>query len=94
MREEFNWREKLKLNRKVKQKCKSFHENGYKTVKETDLWGYLLDYRWPRLESLTINEKIKDISAVTFNEFFDYQRIKAQTKAPNLFDWENMEDLL
>ena len=88
------WQEKLFLNKFVRHKCKEFHKSGYLTVNEEDLWCYLQDYRWKHTSKLTFSEKKKEIDEILFNDYFDYQRIQAQTKAPQEFDWDDMTDIL
>ncbi|MBP1042960.1 hypothetical protein I6N95_18255 [Vagococcus sp. BWB3-3] len=89
-----SWKDKLFLNKSVKTKCKEFHENGYSSVQELDLWEYLVTYRWVKNDGLTLSEKKQDVLTVTFNDFFDFQRIKAQTRDVKRFDWNDIEDIL
>ncbi|WP_314064656.1 post-transcriptional regulator [uncultured Vagococcus sp.] len=89
-----SWKDKLFLNKTVKAKCREFHENGYPSVQELDMWEYLITYRWVRNDDLALSEKKQDVSNVTFNDFFDFQRIKAQTRDVKRFDWNDIQDLL
>lgn len=89
-----SWKDKLFLNKAVKSKCKEFHENGYLSVQELDVWEYLITYRWVKSGVLTLSEKKQDVLTVTTNDFFDFQRIKAQTRDVKGFDWNDIQDLL
>lgn len=94
MEDNRSWKDKLFLNKAVKSKCNEFHENGYQSVQELDMWEYLITYRWVKNDGLTLAEKKQDVFLLTFNDFFDFQRIKAQTRDVRRFDWDDIQDLL
>lgn len=87
-------KKKIRLKRLVKNKCREFEKSGYQKVKEEDFWQYLLDYRWKKQGISEYQLLKKDIKMIASNDFFDYQVIKAQTMDSQLFNWDNIDDLL
>ncbi|WP_086350094.1 post-transcriptional regulator [Candidatus Enterococcus clewellii] len=92
--QKLSWHQKVLLSKEIKQKCRSFQDNGYRGVNETELLNYLLLYRWKNQQRLSIKECKRDILHIKPNEFFDYQQLVAQTSPFQWNDWKDIEDLL
>nr|WP_245186948.1 post-transcriptional regulator [Enterococcus larvae] len=92
--QKLSWHQKVLLSKEIKLKCRSFQENGYQGVSETELLDYLLLYRWKNRQRLSIKECKSDILHIEPNDFFDYQQLVAQTSPFQLRDWTDIKDLL
>lgn len=92
--QKLSWHQKVLLSKEIKMKCRSFQENGYQGVNESELLDYLLLYRWKNRQRLSIKECKRDILHIEPNDFFDYQQLVAQTSPFQLNDWTDIKDLL
>lgn len=90
MENKFNITHHLRLKKTVKKQVEFLLEAGYQEITETDMWEYLLTYRWKRGRPKKISLMKEDIVKVTANNYFDYQQLKAITK--NKF--EDLDQLL
>lgn len=90
MENKFNITHHLRLKKTVKKQVEFLLEAGYQEITETDMWEYLLTYRWKRGRPKNISLMKEDIVKVTANNYFDYQQLKAITK--NKF--EDLDQLL
>lgn len=84
--------ERWQLRRGMKQKTKEFHRLGYLNMTEAELWEYMQEKVWHH--DWSTKEKRQSVLIITPNDFFDYQRVKAQVKDVLSFDWEDIDDLL
>lgn len=91
---EIRLKRKIRLKRLVRKKCREFEKNGYQKIIEEDFWQYLLAYRWKRNKMVNYQSMKMDLKSVSINEYFDYQVIKAQTMSSDMFDWNEIDDLL
>ncbi|UQF12642.1 post-transcriptional regulator [Vagococcus lutrae] len=57
-----------------------------------ELWEYMQEKVWHH--DWSTKEKRQSVMIITPNDFFDYQRVKAQVKDVLSFDWEDIDDLL
>jgi hypothetical protein len=52
-----------------------------------------VNYRWKKNQNWSTTKKKKDILSVQAYEFFDYQRILAQTTQKGIDEFNNLKDL-
>jgi hypothetical protein len=85
--------DRLLFKSELSTKIQKFRKMGYTGINEKDLLDYLVNYRWKNHNNWSNSKKKKDILAVQAYEFFDYQRILAQTSKEKIDEIKNLRDL-
>ncbi len=73
-------------------KCSEFKKIGYKNIKESDIWNYLVDKKWTKSKELTLSDMVEDIFSINLDSINDYllKKISNEERKPNL---DNIEIL-
>ena len=73
----------------LQSKLEEFSLLGYEQVSENELWNFLLQKKWRKInEPKLIHEIVADIMSIKVGEFFNYATIEAFKDAEFAFDNE------
>jgi len=70
-----------------------FHLLGYDKITEDELWNFLKDKKWNKIDGVKIHRLAEDILSVKVNDFMNYTTIETY-KTGNWFDSEEAQKLL
>ncbi|WP_042342325.1 post-transcriptional regulator [Bacillus timonensis] len=72
----------------LKSKLEEFELYGYGSVKEDELWNFLINKTWRKeKEEKILNQIVSDVLAVKIGDFMNYATVEA-FKEPNWFEGE------
>ena len=73
----------IRVRPALRSKCSELNRLGFSSIKEFDIWNYLIITRWKQGEGLMLSDIVSDIMNVSGKEVIDYLKEKERTHISN-----------